>query len=158
MSDILGLAASAAGGGVFGLIGTGLGRIAGYFEKRQENKHELQRWKFEAERDERQLRAAREAAEAELEKVDLEGSFAGLTASIEAEQAIASSYKWVDAVRALTRPLLTILLCFIALIIYLQADDLNRSAVTETMTFLATAAVLWWFGDRGPGRLPRRNP
>jgi len=33
MSDIAGLAASAAGGGLFGLVGTVLGRVAGYAER-----------------------------------------------------------------------------------------------------------------------------
>ena len=36
MADIAGLAASAAGGGLFGLVGTALGRLAGFFEKRQQ--------------------------------------------------------------------------------------------------------------------------
>ena len=44
MADIAGLAASAAGGGLFGLVGTALGRLAGFFEKRQQLAHEKARW------------------------------------------------------------------------------------------------------------------
>ena len=41
-NEWFGMAAS--GGGLFGVIGTALGRIAGYFEKRQEQKFEMARW------------------------------------------------------------------------------------------------------------------
>ena len=44
MTDLIGLTASAAGGGVFGLIGTALGRVASYFERRQEQAHARARW------------------------------------------------------------------------------------------------------------------
>jgi hypothetical protein len=47
MADIVGLAASAAGGGVFGLLGTVIGRAAGYFEQRQLQAHERARWQNE---------------------------------------------------------------------------------------------------------------
>jgi len=41
------MAASAAGGGLFGLLGTALGRVAGFFERRQEQAHERARWQHE---------------------------------------------------------------------------------------------------------------
>ncbi len=47
MADLIGVAASAAGGGLFGLLGTALGRVAGYFENRQAQAHEERRWQHE---------------------------------------------------------------------------------------------------------------
>lgn len=47
MAELIGIAASAAGGGVFGVLGTALGRLAGYFERRQTIAHEEKRWQHE---------------------------------------------------------------------------------------------------------------
>jgi hypothetical protein len=152
MSDVLGLAASAAGGGVFGLIGTGLGRIAGYFERAQTNRHEAARWGHEKDLLELQMKARREETEAEIALTDAAGSWAGLTASVEAEAGIGPSYPWVEAVRALTRPALTLLLWAIAAGVYVGADASGRAGIIETATFAATAATLWWFGDRAPAQ------
>lgn len=107
MADIVGLAASAAGGGVFGLLGTVIGRAAGYFEQRQLQAHERARWQNEAQLIalHRQARREEHAAAEQLAKTS--GSWAGLAASLLAEAAIGDSYAWVNAVRALTRPVLT---------------------------------------------------
>lgn len=150
MSDILGIASSAAGGGIFGLLGTGLGRIASYFETRQTLKHERERWVHDANMAELQMTAERERASAELAKADTEGSWQGLAASLEADAAIPDSYPWVSAVRGLTRPCLTFMLWFITLLIFLNTPPDARADLINTATFAATAATLWWFGDRGP--------
>ncbi len=150
MADIIGVAASAAGGGVFGLIGTALGRAAAFFENRQAQTHEVARWAHETELVKLQQAAAQQETEAELALVETQGSWDGVRAAIAADAAIAPSYRWVDAVRALTRPLLTLLLWVIAASIWWQADSAGRAAIIDTATFAATAATLWWFGDRGP--------
>ena len=151
MADLIGITASAAGGGLFGLLGTALGRVAGFFEKRQSMAHEERRWLHEVKLLELQQIAAVQESEAELVIARTEGSWSGLEASLAAEAAIAKSYRWVDAVRALTRPLLTLLLWTITFAIWFTADLTGRSSITETATFAATAATLWWFGDRSAG-------
>ncbi|MEM1147891.1 MAG: hypothetical protein AAGH49_08870 [Pseudomonadota bacterium] len=148
MADIIGLAASAASGGVFGLLGTALGRIASMFERRQNMAHETRRWQHELQLLELQQSAAQQETEAELQISQTEASWAGLQASLAADAAIAASYRWVDAVRGLTRPLLTVLLWMITAAIWAFAYAADRSSIVETATFAATAATLWWFGDR----------
>ncbi len=152
MTDLIGLAASAAGGGVFGLFGTALGRLAGYFERRQTIAHEERRWQHEVTLRELQRAAAAAESEAQLVLQHAEGRWDGLRASLNADASIRSSYRWVDAVRGLTRPLLTLLLWGIATVIWFSADDPSRANITETASFAATAATLWWFGDRSAGR------
>ncbi|GAB5454210.1 MAG: hypothetical protein Hens2KO_04390 [Henriciella sp.] len=151
MADLIGVAASAAGGGLFGLFGTALGRLAGFFEKRQTIAHEERRWVHEVTLLESQQSAAAQETEAELAIARTEGSWTGLEASLNAEAAIAGSYRWVDAIRALTRPTLTLLLWGITLAIWFSTDNSGRTSITETTTFAATAATLWWFGDRSAG-------
>lgn len=150
MADIAGLAASAAGGGLFGLFGTALGRLAGYFEQRQRQAHEKARWYHEVELITLQQAAAQAETEAEIALTQVQGSWQGLAASLQAEAAIAPSYRWVDAVRGLTRPALTLLLWLIAAGIWFGSDPAARASIAETATFGATAATLWWFGDRSP--------
>lgn len=151
MTDLIGMAASAAGGGVFGVLGTALGRLAGYFERRQSIAHEERRWQHDLQVQELTRRAAAAEAEAALDRVHADGRWSGLQTSLEAEAAIRSSYKWVDAIRGLTRPALTVLLWLITLLIWVSADAYNRATIIETATFAATAATLWWFGDRSAG-------
>lgn len=148
MDNVLGIAASAAGGGLFGLVGTALGRIAGFFEKRQTMAHEERRWVHETTLLELQRSAAAQEAAAGLAIARTEGSWAGLEASLAAEAAIGESYQWVNAARALTRPILTLLLWGITIVIWFSADLTGRTSIIETATFAATAATLWWFGDR----------
>lgn len=152
MADLIGLTASAAGGGLFGLIGTALGRAAGYFEKRQSHAHDRDRWAHEAHLITLQKEAAKEESETALMIAEADGRWAGLLASIKADAAAGPSYLWVNAVRGLTRPALTLLLWIIAAGIFVAADESGRAEIVETATFAATAATLWWFGDRGPKR------
>lgn len=149
MSDIIGLAASAAGGGVFGLVGTVIGRVAGLIERRQDNTQERARWAHDAAMQAARMREMAAATEAQIKLADAAGAWRGLAASMEAEASIGESYKWVNAVRALTRPLLTLLLWAITGLVYLGASAEARVGIVETATFAATAATLWWFGDRG---------
>lgn len=146
MADIIGLAASVAGGGVFGLAGTVIGRIAGVVERRQENAQERARWTHETAMLELQMRAQASAGQAHL--AETAGAWRGLAASVEAEASIECSNRWVNAVRALTRPLLTLLLWLITSLVYFNAAADAKASIVETATFAATAARLWWFGDR----------
>ncbi len=152
MADIIGLAASAAGGGVFGLIGTVIGRIAGLFERRQENAQEQARWKHEAALMELQMKARASELAGQESLAQTAGAWQGLASSMAAEAAIGDSYRWVNAIRALTRPLLTLLLWLITSLVYFSAAEDAQTNIVETATFAATAATLWWFGDRGNRR------
>ncbi|MEZ5998905.1 MAG: hypothetical protein R3B98_09455 [Hyphomonas sp.] len=152
MADIAGLAASAAGGGLFGLIGTVIGRAAGMIEARQAQAHERARWAHESDLLKLQMQAKAAESENALRLAEASGAWAGLSASLAAEAAIGESYKWVNAVRALTRPLLTLLLWAITGTVFAGADAAGREGIVETATFAATAATLWWFGDRSPKR------
>lgn len=149
--DWFGMAASAAGGGVFGVVGTALGRLAGYFETRQQHAFEEKRWQHEADLIRLNMDVNRAKTEAELELAATHGSWGGLKASLEAEQALKSGYPFVDAIRALTRPALTLLLWLITAIVFFNIENTLKARIVETAVFAATAATLWWFGDRtGP--------
>jgi hypothetical protein len=154
MADLMSLAESAAGGGLFGLFGTVLGRAAAFVEQRQAMAHEAARWAHELKWRELDMKAQADRTQAEQALQEVRGRWQGLAASMKADAGIGRSYPWVDAVRGLTRPGLTVLLWLIAGTIWTGADTIGRQAIIETATFAATAATLWWFGDRGPRRPP----
>ena len=129
-----------------------IGRTAGLVEARQAPVHEQARWVHESEMQKLRIEADAAGREAELHAAETCCAWVGLSASMAAEAVIGESDNWVNAVRALTRPVLTLMLWLIAGGIWLGADMASRASITETATFAATAATLWWFGDRAPRR------
>jgi hypothetical protein len=137
----------AAAGGVFGIVGTALGRVAGFFERKQTFKHEVQRWSHEYKLHELQMAASAQETEMEIALTAQQGSWKGQEPSIKADAAIGKASKWVINVLRLVRPVLTILLWLITAWIFAVTQE---SAIVEAAVFAATAATLWWFGDRAP--------
>ncbi len=152
--DIGTLTTTALSGGIFGILGTVAGRVAGYFEKKQSFKQDEKRWAHESALLELQMKAKTQETEHEVLLANTSGGWDGLRASLEAESNIGESYKWVNAVRALTRPTLTFLLWLItATVFFASPNDVLAARIADTITFAATAATLWWFGDRAlPGK------
>jgi hypothetical protein len=147
MADLVGLGLDAAAGGVFGLIGTALGRVAGFFERRDENAQEKARWGHEYRLHELNMKARAQESEIEIELAAQAGSWAGLKASITAEASSGVASRWVINLLRLVRPSLTFLLWVITAGIFVQTQN---QAIAEAAVFAATAATLWWFGDRAP--------
>ena len=78
----------------------------------------------------------------------------------QADAALPGGYPWVDAVRALVRPVLTPLLwgIYIVLVAMVLASPSGSTVVLDSLVddaaFAASAATLWWFGDRAPRARP----
>jgi len=66
MAEIFGLGLDAAAGGVFGIVGTALGRISNYFERKQDYKQAQARWSHEYKLHELQMQMRSQEAELEL--------------------------------------------------------------------------------------------
>ncbi|WP_427450527.1 hypothetical protein [Litorimonas sp. WD9-15] len=147
MADIIGLGLDAVAGGIFGIFGTALGRIAGFFERKQTFEQEQARWGHEIKLHELNMHAQAVETEMELALAAQAGSWAGLSASIIAEASIGPASRWVINTLRLVRPILTLLLWFITAWIFLKAQT---PAIAEAAVFAATASTLWWFGDRAP--------
>lgn len=140
--------ASAAGGGLFGLVGS-LGKKAiGYFEAKQRNAHELEVMKLEQATLRLEIESAEKLAELDYQKETAISADKALTAAINAEAAIRAS-TWVSDIRGLVRPVLTAALLVITTSIWYQTDDAVLVAkLANELVFMTSAAVLFWFGDR----------
>jgi len=159
--DFADLGASALSGGLLGTLGTALGRVTGYFERRAELGQERERWTHELQLEEMRARNAASAAESEREVARQTARFEALGDSLRGDAALDSGYAWVSAVRALVRPILTPLLWALYLIVFFAvmngttdqfiADDVEAEFIgyfIANIAFTASAATLWWFGDR----------
>jgi len=84
----------------------------------------------------------------EVDVVERESASKALTGSYSHASSIRSSYPWVDAVRALVRPTLTLVLVVYLIVIYLTAEEMTVSALSAAIVELTFLAVGWWFGGR----------
>ena len=147
---------AAASGGLFGVIGGLINRGIGLIEAKQrrqdrqmEMAHEEKRWSNERTLLDMQMRARSQETEQEVVLADTRGSWDALQASYDAEARIGESYRWVNAVRGLTRPALTVLLWLMAGYFFaFVADAVLRGEIIKAVLFSANAATLWWFGAR----------
>ena len=84
----------------------------------------------------------------EIDVVDRESASKARTGSYSHATSIRASYPWVDAVRALVRPTLTLMLVLYLIVIYLTAEAATVSALSVAIIELTFLAVGWWFGGR----------
>lgn len=139
-------------GGLFGLLGNVANKVIGIFTAKQEFAQKKEEWGHEERLLDMQMKAKAAETEQELAVTASSGSWSGLGESLKAETAIGASYPWVNAVRALVRPALTLglggFLC--AAFFALAPSDASRSAISDSLVFAAVTAIVWWFGDRAP--------
>lgn len=77
----------------------------------------------------------------------------------------------LDVLRGVIRPGLTVYLCAITTLVYLEARGILAAAgaslnptqalavhdlIVSTILYLTTTTVLWWFGTRNSERPPKR--
>jgi hypothetical protein len=160
IEGLLGVGLSAASGGIFGLVGSGLAGVAKYFQRKQEQEFKKEAWGHEYELLKLQMQSRSQETENELAIVSQGGSYAGLKESIKADQKDLESYRWVNAIRSLFRPILTTLLLVICFSLFrdILTENtlmLEKQAVTEilkyivySLVFSSGTAIVWWFGDR----------
>ena len=180
--------ASAASGGIFGMIGAGVGAVSRHFEGRREAReqdknraHELELHKLNAEigqtRQDAELEASLKERQVEVEekRLELEGersaaSSRSLIASIKSDAAEVASGGipgWARAVRTIFRPVITLTMLFMLVMVWRDLVQLAREGeavigallspessamlaeyIVSSIAFMAMTAVTWWFGER----------
>ena len=166
LSDAL---VSIVSGGATGLLGTVLSRIGGYFENKQRFQHELQMAEVSA-------KLQKQESEARIAEITLQGQVnraqtelqGEISKELAATELMGKSYqeagtRWstgdskalimVDVVRGLTRPVLTMLLCIMTFVIWMNTENVElEMQIVMTVLYVTTAAALWWFGTRASGK------
>ena len=181
-SAITSFLGSAVFGGLTGLLGGIVNRVGDYFTLKENNKQklamldkELDITKVEAEKE---LTLAREKNMTDREVAEtqaLEKSYEAdkatyFTSDIQkelpegAKTITAIAMAFVDFVRGLTRPGITLYMCLLTTLIYIQMQDIIAASGSKAFTpesaikiimiiidgviYLTTMAVGWWFASR----------
>ena len=160
LETLLNLGTSILTGGATGLLGTAVSGVIDFFQARQRHDQEmdLRRLDIELAKAEAEGALTRAAVEAEAERERAEWEALEASYRQAARRWSRPGEGWVmqlvDAVRGLTRPALTWSLFALVGAIYflLGASEFTaeplRPRIVETVLYLFTAAVLWWFGAR----------
>ncbi len=148
-------------GGVTGLIGTVISGGMKFFENKQKHGHELAIMDMEIKQMHVEAEIAKDVAELEMEGKDRQAAWSALEASYKESTSRMSTgdSQWlvmVDVVRGLMRPVITLgLLLGIGVIYFTVGADTTLPDGTpmtvniiQTVLFVGTTAVLWWFGTR----------
>lgn len=185
LADIGNAIGGVVSGGLTGLLGIGVQRIFEYKSKQldvQLNKdkyaHEVDMKKADAEIMAQEWAArtkiAATAAVAQENVADSQAFSAALTSEPQRyadPSKLNTAQEWImvflDFVRGMVRPSLTLYLCVITTIIYYQAHQLIGqglnvdqavglvSRIIDTVLYLTTTCVLFWFGTRNKERAPK---
>ena len=184
---MLGFLTSVFSGGVTGLLGVVFQRFFDY----QKNKLDLKAKEIdyahqrEMRKEDREMMlleydhriklqdSVNEGKESEADSKAFSASFAMEPKQYSAGQKMTPAQGWVlvilDLLRGVIRPGLTVYLCIITTLMYLEAQALiqlygltfsNDQAlsiherITATVLYLTTTCVLWWFGTRNKGTQP----
>lgn len=147
-------------GGATGLVGTIVSGAIDFFQSRAEHKREMDLRRLDIELAQAEAGSAERVAAIEAEGARDRAELEAMEASYREASSRMSRpgegglMKFVDFVRGMTRPVLTWGLVALVGVIYftLSAGELTPESVKpriiETILYLATAAVLWWFGQR----------
>lgn len=159
LGDLLGTGASVASGGLFGLLGSVVGVFAKTYQEKQRQEWETKQQAYELQLLDMQMKQRAQETEHELAIVAQEGSWQGMVSSQEMASSGGETHMWVNDVKSLFRPVLTLTLWIISLYLFTSlADDskmLSQPEVDELMKYMvysiffsASTATVWWFGDR----------
>ena len=140
---------SAAGGGIFGLVGAGVKAFMSYKQKVLANKHEVEMAEQSRKDMSLELELSKTQGAIDLELQESDADARNLTAAISAESEAKGASQWVKDLKASTRPILTYLLCIMAITLVMIE---SASPWVNEIVFLASTSVTFWFGDR-----PRSN-
>ena len=151
-------------GGATGLLGTLISGGIGYFERKQRHQQEIDLRKVDLEIARGEAQSAERVAAIEAESRESDSGWRVLEASHQAagvrwSQGDSAWLVFVDVVRGLIRPALTLGFLALAGVIYFTLPIAPPAEVgvrlIDTVLYLATTTTLWWFGTRpkrtGPG-------
>ena len=146
---MFGVISSVLTGGATGLIGSLLSKGIGIFEAGQKRKDKALEYEQELKLLDRQAVLKTAESENELAITAAQTSAELRTASYAHDAGMGKPHRWVVDVLRLVRPVLTGFLLILVGGIYFTTNDFAMKAgVIDSILFMTSSAVTWWFGDR----------
>lgn len=159
--ELLGAGASVASGGIFGLIGSGIGVWAKMKQAKADRLWQEKQWAYEERLLDKQIAIGQAETENEIAIVASKGAWNGLSESIKADSAGKARSAWASDIKALFRPFLTTALVGCSMYIFFSLKDgalhgtLGADEVTAllkytvySIVFATATSIAWWWGDR----------
>lgn len=137
-------------GGATGLLGSVINRGFAIWERRQQRLDRREEHSHELALLDKQAVIGEREREQELTIEQIRAAAQLQHASYKHAAAIGDTYRWVNAVRALVRP--TLVLMLLGLSAWVFVRDPEEVSAPSTILYLTTMAVAWWFGGRAPKR------
>ena len=140
---------------VGGLIGIG----GNWLKGREERENLKLTQQHELAMSQHEITLMKMEAEQQIQLAEIEGAIQHDLASMGAfhesikSQSVLTGVKWVDGIRGLMRPLITLLLmAFCGYTLY-QADvpQVDPTVLVSSITGLTSMSISWWFGSRSSG-------
>ena len=152
-------------GGATGLLGTALSFVTNYFQAKQKHAQEVELRKLDAEVAKIESAGYKEVAQIEAESAEAKSAWKALEESYRE-----AARRWsrpddgflmmfVDFCRGMTRPMLTWAFVAITAAVYFTVgaqDAKIHGQIIDTVLYLTTTTVLWWFGARQISKGPAR--
>ena len=149
------LIATVVSGGATGIVGSIVGGVFKWLDRREERREAADRRVHEIKLQEMQIQVRAAETESELAIIQAESSRDQLMASYAHDSAAGPARPWVAAVLRLVRPTLTFVLIGLTAAIYFTLDTDGvvdglalKAYIINIIVYTTSAAVLWWFGDR----------
>lgn len=168
LSEIGGIATSFASGGLFGLFGSIVGAVSKGMQAASEHKRKVELMEWDIKMFNKDMESKKLETELEIAITSSAGAWSGLGDSIKADSMlINNTHMWVNDIKSLFRPFLTVMLNVMAggifyimwqavvdddgsilgLFTELEIKEILRYTV-YSIIFSAATATVWWFGDR----------
>jgi len=146
---MFGVISSVLTGGATGLIGSLLSKGIGIFEAGQKRKDKALEYEQELKLLDKQAALRTAETENELAIANAETAASLREASYSHDNSVGKPHRWVVDVLRLVRPVLTAFLLILVGGIYFTTNDFAMKAgVIDSILFMTSSAVTWWFGDR----------
>ena len=142
--------ASVLTGGATGIIGSAIGTVGRFLEKRQELKQMKLEFDQELQLQQLQITARKDELESEQAIAQAQADADVRTASYSHDASYGVVTPIISSILRFVRPVLTFgLLGFSGYIFFsVQGDPTIMRELSNQIMFLTTTAVAWWFGDR----------
>ncbi len=129
-------------GGATGIMGSLINKFTNLWDKKLDHKFILAKYELDA-----KIRAQESDNLLISKKVKYQTQM--LQASYQHDIHHQHTSLWVNNIRSLIRPILTLLLWLIVILIWFNLPDMvNYQQIITTILYAATTATTWWFGDR----------
>ena len=145
-------------GGATGLLGSVVKRLFGFAEEWQKRKTMALEFEHELKLQEMNMKIRAQETESELLIAEQQYDAEQLQASYVHDTGTGTASQWVIDTLRMVRPALTLLTVLLAAIVFLLVRDDDPMMVTfvvESIMYLASLTVSWWFGDRGVNFIKR---